>query len=125
MSFEVSRFGPGIGIAPIRIAPSKAAYHSGTRASMTNTWSPLPAPRSSNARAACREARAKSAADCSATISPSSSIDNTASASGSSEAHVSTMSQYGVEALPQLDPIAGALGVKIRQTRSTLAGRTN
>jgi hypothetical protein len=97
MSLGVSRFGPGIGIAPIRIAPSSAAYHSGIRGSITNTWSPLPTPRSNSARAALREARARSAADCSATTFPTAFTDSTASASGSSEAQASTMASTALK----------------------------
>ena len=125
MSFAVSRLGPGIGIAPIRIAPSSAAYHSGTRGSITNTWSPLPTPRSSSARAVSREARARSAADCSATTL----------AGGVDRQHRERVGvlrrpgvddvEHGVEPLRHVDAIAGALGVDIRQSRGAIAGGTS
>ena len=56
--------------APIRIAPSTAAYQAGTRGSMTKTRSPGRRPASSSARAARRDSRGEVAAVCSATVSP-------------------------------------------------------
>ena len=68
MSREVSWLVPGIATAPIRIAPSIAAYQAGTRGSMMNTGSPgfTPEVQQSPRGLPCLR-RARSAAVCSAT----------------------------------------------------------
>ncbi len=91
MSLGVSRFGPGIGTAPIRMQPSSAAYHSGIRGSITNTWSPWVTPAASSARAARREALARSAIVSRPTTSPAPSSDRTAGSSGAAAAQPSTI----------------------------------
>jgi hypothetical protein len=96
MSFGVSRVGPGIGTAPIRIAPSIAAYHSATRGSMMKTWSPFSIPAASRARAAFREFAANSLAVCRLASSPVAVNDRTAGASGSSAAQDSTIASTGL-----------------------------
>ncbi len=47
MSLPVSRLVPGMGMAPMRMAPRAATYHSGMRGSMMNSGSPFftPMPR--------------------------------------------------------------------------------
>ena len=49
MSFPVSRLVPGIGIAPMRMAPRAATYQCGIRGSMMNSGSPFLTPRPSRA----------------------------------------------------------------------------
>jgi hypothetical protein len=45
MSFPVSRLVPGMGMAPMRMAPRAATYHCGIRGSMMKTGSPFFTPR--------------------------------------------------------------------------------
>jgi hypothetical protein len=98
MSRGVSMFGAGATTAPMRIAPSTAAYQAGTRGSITKTRSPLPIPAAASARAQRRDSRARSLTVCSATTPPAPSSETSATASGSRPAHASTMSIVGLKA---------------------------
>ena len=61
MSLPVSRLVPGIGIAPMRMAPRAATYHSGMRGSMMKSGSPFCTPRPVRALPIRRLCRAISA----------------------------------------------------------------
>ena len=97
MSRDVSWFVPGIATAPIRITPSIAAYHAGTRGSMMKTGSPGRTPSPASAFATRRDSAAMSATVCSATVSPCGPSDTSARSSGASAAQASTMSSTGLK----------------------------
>jgi hypothetical protein len=97
MSRDLSWFVPGIGTAPILIAPSTAEYHAGARGSITNTGSSFWIPSASSARAARRDSRARLATVWSATTSPCPSSEMSAMSAGASAAHRSTMSMTALK----------------------------
>jgi hypothetical protein len=97
MSRLVRSVGPGIGIAPIRMAPSMTAYHAGMRGSMMKIGSPFLTPRSPSARPARRDSRTRSVMDWSATSVPSPARLTSADWSAVSAAQVSRMSRTGLK----------------------------
>ena len=82
MSLPVSRLVPGIGMAPMRMAPRAATYHSGMRGSMMKSGSPFCTPSPVRALPIRRLSRAIPAHEYRAVSAPAASRASSASPSG-------------------------------------------